>query len=145
MGAFFISGTLASGLAAISLLTPGGYLEPIWRLNPVGHAGLRALGAWAPPTLAAVSLACAAAGYGFVTGKRWGYWLGVALLLANLAGNSVNIAFGIERRTLVGIPIVVLLLWYLSSPSVRQYFWQNLSPHSNRSHERMTRRRQHRS
>jgi hypothetical protein len=29
MSALFVSGTLASGLAAVSLLTPGGYLEPI--------------------------------------------------------------------------------------------------------------------
>ena len=122
MSALFAAGTLASGLAAVSLLTPGGYLEPIWRLNPAGHAGLRALGAWAPVILAAVCLACAAAGYGFITGKRWGYRLGVVLLLANLAGDLLNVAFGIERRALVGIPIVALLLWYLSSPTVRQYF-----------------------
>lgn len=122
MSAFFAFGMLASGLAAVSLLTPGGYLEPIWRLNRAGHAGLRALGAWGPPILAAVCLACAAAGYGFVTRKRWGYRLGVALLLANLAGELVNVASGIERRPLVGIPIVALLLWYLSSPTVRQYF-----------------------
>ncbi|MGB9331982.1 MAG: hypothetical protein WCB10_14550 [Steroidobacteraceae bacterium] len=122
MSAFFVSGTLASGLAAVSLLTPGGYLEPIWRLNPAGHAGLRTLGAWGPLILAAACLACAAAGYGFLSGKRWGYRLGVAVLLTNLAGDLLNVASGIERRALVGIPIVALLLWYLSSPTVKQYF-----------------------
>ena len=122
LSVFFALGTLASGLAAVSLLKPGGYLESIWSLNPAGHAGLGALGAWAPPILATVCLACAGAGYGFARGKRWGYGLGVALLLANLAGDLLNVALGFGRRTLVGIPIVAVLLWYLSSRRLRQYF-----------------------
>lgn len=120
MSAFFVSGMLASGLAAVSLLTPGGYLEPLWRLNPTGHAGLTELGAWGPLILTAVCLACAAAAYGFITRKRWGYRLGVVLLLANLIGDLVNAVF--DRRALIGMPVVVLLLWYLSSPAVRRYF-----------------------
>jgi hypothetical protein len=124
LSVFFAFGALASGLAAVSLLTPGGYLEPIWRLNPKGHAGLSALGSWAPVLLGVVSIACAAAAFGFISGRRWGYGLGIALLLLNLVGDLANVAFGVEPRALVGIPIVALLLWYLSSRTVRQYFGQ---------------------
>ena len=123
MSAFFVFGTLASALATISLLTPGCRLEPIWRLNPRGHAGLEALGHWAPVLLGGACLACACAAYGFANARPWGYRLGVALLLANLAGDLINVVFGIEPRAIVGVPIVALLLWYLSSKTVRSYFW----------------------
>ena len=119
---FFVFGTLASGLSFISLLTPGGFLEPMWRLNPRAHEAFSHIGLWAPLLLGAVCLACGAAAFGFFTGRLWGYWLGVALIVANLAGDLVNAAFGIEARALYGVPIVALLLWYLASRRVSVYF-----------------------
>lgn len=122
LGALFAFGTLASGLSAVSLLTPGGPLEPMWRLNPRAHEAFAGMGAWAPLLLAAVCLACAAAAYGFFAGRHWGYRVGVALLLINLAGDLVNAALGIEPRAVAGVPVVALLLWYLSSSKVRAFF-----------------------
>jgi hypothetical protein len=122
LSAFFAFGTLASALATVSLLAPGGRLEPMWRLNPRGHAGLVALGVWGPLILGAACLACACAAYGFANGRPWGYRLGVGLLLVNLAGDLVNVTFGIEPRAIVGVPIVAGLLWYLSSKTVKTYF-----------------------
>jgi hypothetical protein len=122
LGYFFVFGTLASGLSVISLLTPGGPLEPMWRLNPHGREVFSHLGAWAPLLLSVVCLACASSAYGFFAGKRWGYRLGIALLLINLTGDLVNAALGIEPRALIGVPIVALLLWYLLSGRVKSYF-----------------------
>jgi hypothetical protein len=122
LSAFFAFGTLASGLSAVSLLTPAGPLEPLWRLNPRAHEAFAKMGAWAPLLLGAVSIACAAAAYGFLAGRHWGYRLGVALLLFNLAGDLVNAALGIEPRAVVGVSVVALLLWYLSSSRVRAFF-----------------------
>jgi len=48
--------------------------------------------------------------------------LGVAGLLVNLTGDVVNAALGIEPRAVVGVPIVALILWYLSSRQVRAFF-----------------------
>jgi hypothetical protein len=122
LGALFGFGTLASGLSAISLLFPGGLLEPMWRLNPRAREAFAGMGAWAPLLLGAVCLACAASAYGFCHGRRWGYRLGIALLLINLTGDLVNAALGIEPRAVIGLPIVALLLWYLSSSKVRAFF-----------------------
>lgn len=122
LAAFFAFGTLASGLSAISLLTPGGPLEPIWRLNPRARQDFAGMGGWAPLLLGAVCLACAAAACGFFGGRRWGYRLGVALLLVNLTGDLVSGALGAEPRAIAGIPVVALLLWYLSSSKVRAFF-----------------------
>jgi hypothetical protein len=56
------------------------------------------MGSWAPIVLGVVSLACAAAAYGFFAGRRWGYRLGVTIQLLNLTGDFVNVALGIEPR-----------------------------------------------
>ena len=117
-----IFGTLASGLSFISLLTPGGPLEPMWRLNPRAHEAFSHMGAWALLVLGVVCVGCATSAFGFLTGRRWGYWLGVVGLLVHLIGDVVNTVLGIEPRAVVGVPVVALILWYLSRPGVRAYF-----------------------
>src|SRR5271169_3673893 len=86
LGALFALGALVSLLSSISLLTPGGPLEPMWRLNPRAHAGFLALHLWAPILLGVLTLVCGAAAFGFISGKRWGYRLGIALLVVNFTG-----------------------------------------------------------
>ena len=97
-------------------------LEPMWRLNPRAHDAFAGIGTWAPLLLGTVCLACAASAYGFFTGQAWGYWLGITLLVVNLTGDLVNAALGIEPRAVFGLPVVALILWYLSSPRVRAFF-----------------------
>src|SRR6185295_19556079 len=122
LAGLFAFGTLASGLSVVSLLNPGGPLEPVWRLNPRAHEAFSRMGGWAPLLLGAVCLACAASAYGFFRGRRWGFRLGVTLLLVNLTGDLINAALGIEPRAVVGVPIVALILWYLSSRKVKAFF-----------------------
>ena len=122
LACLFALGTLPSGLSVISLLTPGGPLEPMWRLNPRAHESFARMGMWAPLLLGVVCLACVAVAYGFFAGRRWGYWLAVGGLLVNVTGDVVNAALGIEPRALVGVPFVALILWYLASRQVREFF-----------------------
>jgi hypothetical protein len=122
LACLFTFGTLASGLSVVSLLNPVGPLEPMWRLNPRAHEAFSRMGIWAPLLLGIVCVACTASAYGFFTGRRWGYRLGVTLLLVNLAGDLVNAALGIELRAVIGGPIVALILWYLSSRKVKAFF-----------------------
>jgi hypothetical protein len=118
----FIVGVLASGLSALSLLIPGSFLDPMWRLNPRAHGAFLVLGLWGPVLLFIVCLSCGAAAYGLLTGRVWGLRLGVGLLLLNLAGDVLNSVSGVEPRALVGVPVVGLILWYLSSRRVREHF-----------------------
>lgn len=122
LACLFAFGTIASGLSLVSLLNPGGPLEPIWRLNPRAHDAFSRMGIWAPLLLGIVCLACAASAYGFFRGRRWGFRLGVTLLVVNLVGDLINAALGIEPRAVVGVPIVGLILWYLSSRKVKDFF-----------------------
>ena len=122
LAGLFALGVLTSGLSAISLLTPGGPLEPMWRLNPRARAGFSHLGGWAPVLLSLVCLACAACAYGFFRGRRWGYRLGVAGLLVNATADAFNAVSGIEPRAAVGVPVVALVVGYLFSRRVRAFF-----------------------
>lgn len=119
---FFAAGALISATAAVALLLPGGPLEPMWRLNPRGHAGFVSLGRLAPVLLFVVSVACATASVGLWRGARWGYRIAVGVLVVNLLGDALNTVLGIERRAVIGIPIVAAILFGLSRERIRMYF-----------------------
>lgn len=118
----FLFGVFASGSSALSLFNPGTSLDIIWQVKPQAHATLVQLGVGAALMMCAVCVACALAGFGFVTGATWGYRLGVAILLLNLAGDLVNMFHGAEAGAWIGVPIVTLLLWYLRAPVVQAWF-----------------------
>jgi hypothetical protein len=120
----FAFGVLASGVALVTLAVPGGALDLVWRVNPRGHASFVQMGIWAFPLLGAVFLACASTAFGLMTGRKWGYRAAVFMLLMNLLGSVVNTLAGDEPRAIVGVPIVALILWYLSTPAVRTYFFR---------------------
>ena len=94
----------------------------MWRLNPHARTEFAHLGMWAPMLLGCVCICCAAASFGFLTGRGWGYWLGVAMLALNLTGDLLSGLSGLEPRAWVGVPIAGLLLWYLTSRNVRSFF-----------------------
>lgn len=119
---FFLAATLITIVAAISLLFPNGFLEPIWKLNPRGRAGLGAIGLWAVLLFSIVGLACAVAAIGLWQGRWWGYFTAITVLSLNLFGDLFNVITGIEPRVAIGIPIVIFILVYLFRPKVRLFF-----------------------
>ncbi len=119
---FFAVSTAITFTAAISLLFPGGFLEPLWHLNPRGHAGLVAIGVWAAILFFFIGFACALSSVGLWRGKRSGYTLSIVILLVNLTGDVFNVISGTERRAAIGIPIVIIILAYLMSRRVRHFF-----------------------
>ena len=119
---FSFVGTVLAGVAAISLAFPGGPLEPMWQLNPRGYQGLSGMHGWAVLLLAVVSGVCGITGMGLWRLRRWGYVLAVAGLSIHLVGDLLNVVLGIEPRAIIGVPIVAILLVYLSRRSVRGAF-----------------------
>ena len=115
MALFFVFGALMSGLAAVMLLFPGSVLEPLWRLNPHAREGFATMGRWAVLLMAVVCTACATAAIGLWRGARWGYWTALAILSANLVGDTVNAFIGRDWRTLIGLPIGGVMIVYLLS------------------------------
>lgn len=119
---FFMTATAITVVAAISLLLPNGFLEPIWRLNPRGRAGLGAIGAWAVVLFVVVGCACAVAAIGLWRGARWGYVAAIIVLSINLLADIINVVSRIEPGAAIGIPIVILILAYLTRQRVRHFF-----------------------
>src|SRR5256885_4633829 len=112
---FFLFGAGASFVSFISLLFPGSFLDPVWRLNPRARAGLGGMGVWAVILMGAVCVACALAAVGLRRGARWGYWLAVSLVAGNLLGGILYGFFGTGTRARVGLPIALALLALLMS------------------------------
>ena len=119
---FFLIGAAISGVSTFSLLDPGEFLEPMWRMNPRARQAFAGIGVWGVLLMLTVCLACAAAALGLWRGKRWGYWLAVGLLATNLAGDLINVLLGTEPRALIGVPVAAGLLVYLATRRVREFF-----------------------
>ena len=119
---FFAFGAGASFTTFSALLSPGGVLEPMWKLNPRAQESFAAMGGWALVLMAVVCVACASACRGLWRGRRWGYVLGVALLLTSLLGDLAKALLGLEPRAWIGVPIAALMLFALTTARVRRFF-----------------------
>src|SRR2546425_11762370 len=84
--AFFVFGALMACLAFLGLLLSGGFLEPIWRLNPDAHRALTDLGAWGMLLMAAGAIALGLATDGFLISAQWGRRLGGSIFTINFVG-----------------------------------------------------------
>ena len=122
LSAFFAAGAIAAGLTSVALLTPGGAIDPIWRLNPSAQAAFAHMGPRGSILMAVVALASGGAAVGLWRQARWGLVLALLLLGVNLVGNVINAFVRGDLRTLIGLPIAAVLIVYLLSPAVRRRF-----------------------
>jgi hypothetical protein len=111
---FFAAGALICILVMLALAFPGGVLEPIWRLRPDARLDFEQYGDWSVVLMAAVGAACGLAAFGLARGAEWGRQIAIAVLTVNLVGDTFNAVFRGDLRTLIGLPIGGLMIWYLS-------------------------------
>jgi hypothetical protein len=123
---FFAVGAAISATSLVALSFPGGFLEPMWRLNPRAHEHFQTMGPWALLLMSVVSVSCATAAVGLWHGRRYGYLLGVALLVFSLLGDLANATLGLEPRVWIGVPIAAAFLVLLTTGRSRAFF----RPHS---------------
>jgi hypothetical protein len=117
---FFAAGAAIAAACAIAFSTPGGALEPMWRLNTRAKESFDQLGGWSIGLMIVVAIACASAAVGLWRGRRGGWLVASGLLTINLAGDLVNGVFS-DRRALAGVPVAALMA-YLGSRRVRAFF-----------------------
>jgi hypothetical protein len=122
LSVFFAFGAAASFLSFVSLLFPGSFLGPMWRLNPQARESFAGMGWWAIALMCVVCAACSAAEAGLWRGARWGHRAAVSLLAINLLGDVANVVTGAEPRAAVGIPIVLIIIAFLLRRRVRGFF-----------------------
>jgi hypothetical protein len=122
LSAFSVAAALIAFTSVVSLLWPGGPLEPMWRLNPAARVGFGSMGPWAIVLLGTVSVASAFAAAGLWRGKPWGRRLAMVGLALNALGDLTNAIVHHDLRTLVGVPVAAVIIAYLASRRVRRYF-----------------------
>jgi len=110
---FFVAGALICSLVMLALAFPGSILEIIWRLRPQVRDDLQEFGTWSIVLMAAVGAACGLSAFGLARGAEWGRQLAIGVLTVNLVGDMFNAAFRGDPRTLIGLPICGLMIWYL--------------------------------
>lgn len=120
--ALFVLGACASAYAAVTLAWPGTGLDALWNVNPTGHAGLSSLGPVAIVGMAALSVTMVLTAVGLVARRRWAWWVAVIGLVVNATGDlATAIATG-DPRTLIGVPVAGLIVWWLTRREVRSQF-----------------------
>ena len=111
---FFVFGACMCALTIGLLLFPGSALDSLWRLNPEAHAAFQWIGRLSILLMAIVGVACALAAIGLARNAKWGRWLGILILAANLVGDLTNTFVRHDLRTLVGLPIAGAMIFYLA-------------------------------
>ena len=114
IASFIAAGAVIAGTSAASLAFPGSILEPMWRLKPSARVDFERMDGWAVPLLVLVALACAVCAFGLFRQRPWARPLVIVLLSVNLAGDLGNFIIRHDPRTLIGLPIGGLVIWYLA-------------------------------
>src|SRR2546421_12190129 len=112
---FFGAGALICLVTMLALAFPGGFLEPIWRLRPDARIEFQKLGNWSVLLMATVGAACGLASLGLARQAEWGRRLAIGILTVNLIGDTLNAFLRDDLRTLIGLPVGGLMIWYLIS------------------------------
>jgi len=111
---FFAFGACMCALTIWLLLFPGTALDSLWRLNPEAHAAFQRIGGLSILLMVIVGVACALAAIGLARNAKWGRWLGILILAANLVGDLTNAFVRHDLRTLIGVPIAGAMIFYLA-------------------------------
>ena len=101
------------GLTIVLLLFPGTALDSVWRLNPGARLAFQSLGNWSIALMVTVGTLCGAAAGGLWRGTGWAVRLAIAILSANMIGDTINTLVRHDYRALIGIPIGAPMIYYL--------------------------------
>jgi hypothetical protein len=111
---FFAAGPLICLITILALAFPGSFLESIWKLKPEARNQFQEIGRDASiAVMAVVGAACGLAAVGLARNDEWGRRLAIGILLVNLVGDSLNTIFRHDPKTLIGLPIGGLMIWFL--------------------------------
>jgi hypothetical protein len=127
MAVFLVFGATMATLAGITLLFPGSFLDPIWRLNPEAGEQLRQLGRGIGVAFLGLGAAMVAAAIGWIKRRFWGWALAVIIIASQVLGDLVNALRGEFLKGAVGVVIAAALLAYLIRPVTRGVFEKNSS------------------
>ena len=122
MAVFLVFGAAMATLAGITLLFPGSFLDPVWRLNPEAGEQLRQLGHGIGIAFLGLAAAMIAASIGWIRRRFWGWALAVIIIASQVLGDLIDALRGEFWKGAVGVVIAGALLIYLLRSNVRSAF-----------------------
>jgi hypothetical protein len=122
MAVFLLVGAAIAALAGITLSWPGTALDGIWKLNPHAYEELAPFGRSIGLAFFLLSFALATACQGWISRRRWGWRLAVAIIGAQVLGDLVNALRGQVFAGALGVSIAGMLLFYLTRKNVKAEF-----------------------
>lgn len=111
---------LICAASVASLLLPGSWLEPMWRIKPDARSDFASMGVGGIALLVVVGIMCAVSAFGLSRRRRWGHRMAVVGLALNAASDAIRGFW--DPRALVGVLIVAAIIAYLLSADVRRWF-----------------------
>jgi len=122
IGIFFCFAALMAALAGTTLVWRGTVLDRLWTFNAPAYAQLAPLDRTVgiPFLLFGVILLITAVGW--LRHRRWGWYLGIAIIAIQLAGDMMNLFLGQLVRGGVGVLIAGFLLVYMLRSQMRAAF-----------------------
>jgi hypothetical protein len=116
---FLFIATMIALVVGTALLFPGTFLDRLWELNKPAHAGFKVLGRASCVLLWLLSIATAAAGTGLLRGKKWAWWLSIAVFAASGLGDLINLWITKDLlKSGSGVLIAGAFLFFLLRPIV---------------------------
>ena len=111
---FFAAGAFISFVVMLALAFPDSYLDLIWRLKPEAQSQFQTIGRGVSVALMTlVAAACALAAVGLARNAGWGRRLAISVLTINLIGDTLDALLMRDPKTLIGLPIGGLMIFYL--------------------------------
>ena len=111
---FFAAGAFIRLVIILALAFPESLLESIWRLKPEARLQFLQIGRGLSIALMViVGGACGASAIGLARNAEWGRRLALAVLVLNVVGDSLNALLRYDPKTLIGVPIGAVMIWYL--------------------------------
>ena len=111
---FFGGGAVFCLLTILALAFPHSSFHAIWRLKPEALVQFEQIGRGASIALMTlVGAACGLSAIGLARNAAWGRRLAIIVLVINLLGDSLNALVRRDPKTLVGLPIGGVMIWYL--------------------------------
>ena len=122
LGVFLLFASAMAGVAAETLLEPGGPFDFVWRIKPEEHARLLAMGPLVGLGFSALSVAAAAIAVGVFQRRRWSWWAAVLGIAANGVGGALRGLSGGPLEGAIGVTVAGAIVWWLTRPRVRALF-----------------------
>jgi hypothetical protein len=108
---------------AVSLLFPSPFWNRLWDLNRPAYLAFEKFGKLPGVLLLALGITTGLAGAGLLRGKKWAWWIALAVFAINGLGDVVTLLL---TRDVVrggsGILIAGVFLFFLTRPRVQRYF-----------------------